>query len=113
MLVNLCNHAISVHLSNGKVVEIPPSGLVARATVKHLPFMDEAYAGEEIPINRQVYTAIDGLPPKETGVWYIVSEMAGEAAAQMGRTDVLVTNERIKVNSGKVVGCRSLRLAGL
>jgi hypothetical protein len=75
--------------------------------------MDEEYDGEEIPINRRTYTELEGLPPREPGVWYIVSEMAGQAAADFGRTDVLVINERIKTNSGMVVGCKSLKLAGV
>jgi hypothetical protein len=110
MLINLTAHPLDVYRDEDKHIVIPPSGQIARVSVHHVPVLDETYEGTDIPINRLTYDDVEGLPLPEPGVWYVVSEIAGQAAAALGRREVLVPDERIKLNSGKVVGCKSLRL---
>jgi hypothetical protein len=112
MLINLTPHPLDVYRDANTHIVIPPSGQVARVLVHHVPVLDEEYEGRDIPINRLEYGDIEGLPSPEQGVWYVVSEIAGQAAAALGRRDILVTDERMKLNDGRVIGCKSFRLIG-
>jgi hypothetical protein len=112
VLINLTPHVLDVYRDEGKHITIPPSGQVARVTVHHVPVLDESYEGTDIPINRLEYDDVEGLPSPEPGIWYVVSEIAGQAAAALGRRDILIPDERMKLNDGRVVGCKSFRLIG-
>jgi hypothetical protein len=92
-LVNLTPHTIKVVVSDGymDVLEIPPSGKVARVSAKQY-FYDyvEVYKpdpfGEgpeefreviplRIPVSKTVYGEVEGVPEPKEGMVYIVSSL--------------------------------------
>ena len=83
-IVNLTLHEIIVRI-DGRDITIPPSGQVARvaATAREV-----ATVGE-IPIVATEFGEIMGLPEPIAGVLYITSTLVAQAAARLGRTDVV------------------------
>ena len=82
--INLTPHKIVVRL-NGRDITIPPSGQVARVAATSRAV---ATVGE-IPIVVTEFGEITGLPEPTPGVLYLASTLVAQAAARLGRTDVV------------------------
>ena len=83
-IVNLTPHAISVRL-NGRDVVIPPSGQVARVATS----AELVAEVDGIPVYRTVFGQLEGLPKPKEGIVLITSTIVAQAAARLGRTDVV------------------------
>lgn len=83
-IVSLLPHEIVVRL-DGRDITIPPSGQVARvaATARAV-----AKVGD-IPIVATEFGEITGLPEPKPGVLYLASTILAQAAARLGRADVV------------------------
>lgn len=110
-LVNLTPHTFVLLTSEGERVEIPPSGTVCRAEeiVKVIGHIDVNGVGR-IPIRRVEYGAPVGLPDPEPGVGYLVSVIAAQAIRRHcpHRTDVFVSSDPVRDETGRIIGCRAL-----
>ncbi len=98
-LINLTPHTLNVIVGERRL-EIPPSGTIARVSVKSVP------AGEVagIPFVENMYGEVEGLPAPEEGKAYIVSALVGGRVT--GRTDVFGPdsgNTALREN-GQIVG---------
>jgi len=83
-IINLTPHAIVVRLDRMDVT-IPPSGQVARVSTNAELVTDV----NGIPVYRTVFGAIEGLPAAQDGIMLITSTIVAQAAARLGRTDVV------------------------
>lgn len=83
-IVSLLTHNVTVRV-DGRDIVISPSGQVARiaATTREV-----ATVGE-IPIVVTEFGEITGLPEPKPGVLYLGSTLLAQAAARLGRTDVV------------------------
>lgn len=99
-LVNLTPHAISI-IGETKIT-VPPSGIVARC------FVRREKVGEvgSIPINRTVFGNIEGLPDPRPSTYYIVSAIVAQACPD--RHDLLIPDDTIRDDQGRIIGCRAL-----
>lgn len=104
---NLTPHRITVLGLTGEspVVELPPSGSVARVSVTR-EIVGEV-AG--LPITRSQFGAVIGLPAPAEGVALVVSALVRLACA--GRADVYSPGELVRDASGQPIGCRGLEAA--
>ena len=107
-LVNLTSHVITV-VQNGKTLEIPPSGKVARVDVR------QTVVGHVngIPIVKSEFGEIAGLPEPQPGVIYICSTMVAQAAAKKMRIDVLAPDTgptAVKDTRGNIVAVRRFQI---
>lgn len=103
-IVNLTPHGITVMNEEGTFV-FPPSGKVARVeTITTLV----GYQGS-IPVYKTTFGEVVNLPEKTDGVKLLVSLATAQAVANIdpSRDDLLVTNDAIRDESGRVIGCRS------
>ena len=103
--VNLTPHDIVIFRRDGKRVLIPATGKVARVSVRCEQITDE----DGIPVMKNVYGDVEGLPDPEANTIYIVSSLV---ACRAQRVDVLVPNDFVRDDSGRIIGCRSLALGG-
>ena len=105
-LVNVTPHKINVHcLPSSEVVEIEPSGTVARVATsyKDVPFY------EDIPFYSTEFGEIEDLPEPQDDVIYIASLIIASRAAAQGRTDVVSPGPLIRdCDTGQPVGCKGL-----
>lgn len=101
MLVNLTPHELNIHTHEG-VVELPPSGEVARCSVSS----EEAGELEGIPLSRTTLGKVEGLPAPRPGVWLIVSTLVRTACPD--REDLLSPGPLVRDDNGQPIGCRGL-----
>ena len=102
MLVNLCPHPIDLYINGVLNSTIMPSGKIARCEQKQEYV--ETWLG--IPITRQTFGKVTGLPAPKEGTRYIVSFRVAEACPN--RKDLLIPGPLVRDDNGKVIGCRGL-----
>ena len=98
-LHNLTPHCLNLYTENG-VVAIPSEG-VARASMTTSPIGTI----NGTTVYRNTYGAVTGLPEEKEGHVYIVSLATANAVPY--RNDVFITNDAVRDEAGRVVGCRS------
>ena len=102
-MVNLTPHVINVlNEDNTLLKAIEPSGVVARCSTCR----EEAGKIDGIPVNRTSFGVVSGLPGPEPGTYYIVSALTAQAVPN--RADVLVTDDAVRDQEGRIIGCRAL-----
>jgi len=90
--VNLTPHTVSVILASGETLTIDPQPTPARVSQSHTVITrsdDGDQSGRTVEIAAPVYGEIVGLPAPAPTVAYICSVFVANAAAAIGRTDVL------------------------
>lgn len=101
--VNLTPHAVTVLNADGDVVlSVPPSGTVARCEVKS----EVVNTINGVPITKNVFGPVDGLPDREEGTYFIVSALVKNAHPD--RDDLLVPVGTVRAQDGRILGCTSL-----
>ena len=105
MLVNLTPHEVVLVQGETRLV-VPPSGTVARAATTRQQVAVLDIDGFTIPVNRVVFGQVENLPDPAEGVWYIVSSIVAQALPE--RQDLLVPDDTVRDESGRIVGARAL-----
>ena len=106
-LVNLTPHAIHIVDDSGSpLLTLPPSGSVARcATAREFNRL-LSIGGVVISQTHTGFGEIEGLPCSVTGIFYIVSALVAQAARD--RDDLLIPDDTVRDNEGRIMGCRAL-----
>jgi len=109
-LVNLTPHEIVLVRDDVRLV-FPPSGTVARCEVLREELYRIVVANDDgsevsIPITSVVFGDVTGLPLDEDGTMYIVSSLVAQALPN--RDDLLIPDDTVRDEHGRIVGCRSL-----
>lgn len=100
--VNLTPHDVVLLLPYTEPRVIKRSGDTARVSVTQ----DTTGFIEDIPIKRQRYSVVQGLPDPIEGVGYIVSSLVAQACPD--RKDLYFPLDLVRDNNGNVVGSRAL-----
>lgn len=100
IIVNLTPHNINLFRGDELIETIKSSG-TARVSVC------SEIIGEinGFPISKNFYGEIIGLPEPQPGIFYVVSALVAQAAAGK-RDDLLVVNDTVRDEEGRIVGCR-------
>ena len=102
-IINLTPHSITI----GDVT-IPGTKTPARCDTVTEPF---DLPGCPVPVVRQSFGDVHGLPDPAPGTIYIVSMPVAQAVGR-SRDDVFIPGEQIRDETGRIIGCRSIaRLA--
>lgn len=102
-LINLTPHAVTVIIDDQQQITIPPSGQVARCTEITESNGAVNLDGFQIPVVKKRFGQVLNLPPKQEGVYYIVSLAVAQAAR---RDDLLIPDELVRDKNGVILGCR-------
>ena len=102
-IINLTPHNLNIHTSNGTVVEVPPSGSVARVATTYTAI---ASIGD-IDVFDCVYGEITGLPDPAINSIFVVSGQTNAALSHRG--DVFSPGELVRDEAGKPIGCLGLK----
>ena len=105
LLVNLTPHVLNLVTGSGTVT-VPPSGTVARVAVTRKPAGTVTVDGVQVPLYRTTYGAVEGLPDPAPDTLYVVSAVV--AAAARDRDDLVVPDDLVRDEQGRVVGARGL-----
>ena len=108
-IMNLTPHALTIISgeNNMQKLVVEPSGIVARVAA-HTENIGNITTdnGFVIPLTTTVFGQVEGLPAPETGTIYVVSSLV--AGRVPDRKDVLIPNESIRDDKGRIIGCLSL-----
>jgi hypothetical protein len=101
-IINLTPHPINI-VGWG---EIEPSGQVARCELLRVPAGDV----NGIPVYKTSLGKPYGLPEPQDGTIYIVSRQVAEACPE--RSDLYITDDAVRDDTGKIIGVRGLAQLG-
>ena len=106
-IVNLTPHAVNIiNNDNSVAITIEASGNVARCSQTIDIVGSITLDSVDIPISSSSYGEVVDLPDPQAGVYYIVSRLVMSACP--ARQDLLVPNDLVRDDAGRVIGCRSL-----
>jgi len=106
-LINLTPHEIRLWVQQPEgLLLIPPARQAARVAVRRESVGHIDAAGMSIPLARTIYGEIEGLPDPKPGTLYIVSSLVAAAARE--RDDLLIPDELVRDEQGRVIGARGL-----
>jgi hypothetical protein len=103
-LINLTPHTLNIVAADGSIVNIQPSGNVAR--VASSSAVVATING--INVTASTWGEVTGLPAAEGGVILIVSRMVKDRVAN--RADVMVPGAPVRDAEGKIIGASGLSL---
>lgn len=104
-LMNCTPHEITVVGEAGEVVlTLPPSGMVARCSVKKEHVATLGVGNHNIPVSWVTFGEVVDLPEPVDGVIYVVSRIVAEA--RRDRDDLLIPDDLVRDAEGRVIGCR-------
>lgn len=107
-LRNYTPHLIVLAPRTREEIRLLPSGVVARCQ-EILSLTDILDVdGAKIPLVWRTFGQIEGLPPREPGVFYVVSTIVAEAAWRQGRDDVVCPGDFLRDSNGRIVGAQVL-----
>lgn len=102
-IVNLTPHTLNfLDEENKPVLTVEPSGQVARCKVNR----KTVNTINGIPVNKTVFGKVENLPEKKEGTIYIVSALTAQAVPD--RTDVFITDDAVRDEQGRIIGCRAI-----
>ena len=108
-IMNLTPHALTIISGENNMERyiVEPSGIVARVAA-HTENIGSITTddGFVIPLTTTVFGQVEGLPEPEAGTVYVVSSLV--AGRVPDRQDVMIPNESIRDDKGRIVGCLSL-----
>lgn len=108
--INLTPHTLNIVKADGSIVDIPPSGDIARARVSSSStFVIATLKGINVKQTfGGVFGDVTGLPDTQDGIIYIVSRKVKDKVPN--RPDVLVPGAPVRDADGKIVGADGLSL---
>jgi len=102
-LVNLTPHPITLLAPDNEHV-IAPEPTPARCAVR----TEQVGTIAGLPVVRQAFGELVGLPEPKADTRYIVSVVAQQAACRAGRHDCLTVADLVRDSEGRVIGARAL-----
>ena len=102
-IVNLTPHAINfLREDNSVLATIEPSGTNARAAQTR----ERVSEVNGIVVNQCSYGAVTGLPDPQPETICLVSALTAQACRD--RNDVFITDDAVRDENGRIIGCRAI-----
>lgn len=102
-IINATPHPINVVDAEGnQIAQFPASGVLPRLAQT----TERVREINGIPISETQFGETENLPEAEENTYYIVSRLV--MAGNPGREDLLVPNEIVRDENGRIIGCQSL-----
>lgn len=102
VILNYTPHTVNIIDAEGNKIQDFPSQGEARCK------QETTSVGTigNVPITSTTFGEVTGLPEEKEGTYYIVSRLIRQALP--GRRDLLVPNDMVRDEQGRIVGCKSL-----
>lgn len=104
--LNLTSHPLTLVIGGGRLT-IQPEATPARVNSFKKQIAELEVFGLPTPINVTTYGDVTGLPAPEDGTIYIVSLLVAQALRGT-RDDVLIVDDTVRDEQGRIVGARGL-----
>ena len=108
-IVNYTPHDVTVYSLDGTtpIVTVPKAGVFIRVAETVTPV--SANGVPLVKIARDP-SRIEGLPPEVEGRYLVVSDITYQAAAPLGRKDLVRTGPAVRDSEGRIVGGKGLAI---
>lgn len=103
-IVNMTPHVLNLIAANGSIVDIQPSGTLARVASNSAVVATI----NGINVTASTWGEVTGLPAAQEGTILIVSRMVKDRVAN--RDDVMVPGAPVRDAEGKIIGANGLSL---
>lgn len=97
-IINLTPHDVNLLLEDDVIV-FKSEGI---ARVQQKEVLDECF--DRVPIYKNKYGEVEGLPEEKDGVYYIVSFVVANALKDK-RNDLLIVTKTERNEKGQIIGC--------
>ena len=97
-IINLTPHDVNLLLEDDVIV-FKSEGI---ARVQQKEVLDEYF--DRVPIYKNKYGEVEGLPEEKDGVYYIVSFVVANALKDK-RNDLLIVTKTERNEKGQIIGC--------
>lgn len=97
-IINLTPHDVNLLLEDDVIV-FKSKGI---ARVQQKEIIDECF--DRVPIYKNKYGEVEGLPEEKDGVYYIVSFVVANALKDK-RNDLLIVTKTERNEKGQIIGC--------
>lgn len=104
-VINCTPHDVVIISESGNIT-FPRSGIIPRLTEQQVKINSINSNGIEIDIMEKSFNEPEGLPEPKENTIYIVSALV--AGAVKHRDDLVIPNDTVRDEQGRIVGCRSL-----
>ena len=104
-VVNCTPHDVNLITENGSIT-FPRSGIIPRLKEVQNKISSVTVNSIKIDIMKKSFNNVEGLPEPQENTLYIVSALV--AGACKNRDDLVVPNDTVRDDQGRIIGCRSL-----
>ena len=105
-IINLTPHDVNLIGKDDKeIATFPSRGVVRCSTNRRMVGMLNG-----ISINKTLFGEVTGLPDEKEGTYYIVSALVANACPN--RHDLLLTDDAVRDDQGRIIGCKALAFPG-
>lgn len=104
-VVNCTPHDVNLVTEKGNIT-FPRSGIIPRLTESQEKINSISSNGIRIDIMKKSFNEPEGLPEPKKGTIYIVSALV--AGACKNRDDLVVPNDTVRDEAGRIIGCKNL-----
>ena len=104
-IINCTPHDVNIITESGNIT-FPRSGIIPRLTEQQVKINSVNSNGIEIDIMQKSFSEVEGLPEPKENTIYIVSALV--AGAVKNRDDLVVPNDTVRDEAGRIIGCKSL-----
>jgi hypothetical protein len=105
-VVNCTPHDVNLITESGNIIVFKRSGIIPRLLEQQKIISSIDINGIEINIVKKSFLEPEGLPEPQENTFYIVSALV--AGACKNRDDLVVPNDVIRDEEGRIVGCKNL-----
>lgn len=104
-IINCTPHDVNLVTENGSIT-FPRSGIIPRLTEQQQKINSVTVNGIEIDIMKKSFNEAEGLPEPQENTIFIVSALV--AGAIKDRDDLVIPNDTIRDDQGRIIGCKNL-----
>jgi len=104
-VINCTPHDVTIITTKGNIT-FPRSGIIPRLTEQQKKINSINSNGIKIDIMEKSFLEPEGLPEPQEGTIYIVSALV--AGAVKHRDDLVIPNDTIRDDQGRIIGCKNL-----
>lgn len=109
-IVNCTPHAVTLVTAAGETT-LPPSGDLPRVQTTRQIVGTVDVDGLTVPVTEVQFGALAGLPARQDETLYLVSAITAQAAKALGRSDVVMIDDTVRDETGRIIGARALARA--
>ena len=105
-VVNCTPHDVNLVTESGENITFERSGIIPRLTEQQQKISSVNSEGIEIDIMKKAFLEPEGLPEPQENTIFIVSALV--AGACKNRDDLVIPNDIVRDETGRIVGCKNL-----